>query len=110
MGMILCTIHGLTHISTCCDHIADAIDANQFERAYVVLDGWGIHSILCQRCREQAISRIEKSTKSSSSGFDLQLDSPLVPCCHSCLIDWYRATGQGDLSKAIAQVRSLDKA
>lgn len=102
MGMIKCPTHGLTHITTCCTHVGDAVDANRYERAHVVVDGSSTHHVLCGRCLEQAATQIEES----SNGGYLVLDPPLEPYCHRHLIDWYAATGQGDLSEDIARARA----
>lgn len=104
MGMIKCPIHGLTHITTCCTHIGDAVDANRLEAACAVVDGSNTHHVLCQRCLALAANQLE----GSSNGGYLELDPPLEPYCHQHLIDWYAATGQDDLSEAIARARAFE--
>ena len=105
MGMIKCPSHGLTHITTCCAHLGDAVDANRFERASIVVDGSNMHHLLCERCLAQAANYLEES----SNGGSLELDPPLVPYCHQHLMDWCAATGQGDLSEAIARAQARPK-
>jgi hypothetical protein len=106
MGMIKCPIHGLTHITTGCIHIGEAVDAKQFERAYVMVDGLNTHHVLCERCLEKAAKQIHVSPSPSY----LELDPPLEPHCHQHFLDWYAATGQGDLSDEIARARARSKA
>ena len=109
MGMIKCPIHGLTHMGTACTHVGDAVDANRFERAYVVIDGSNTVHLVCEGCRAQAVSQFEAATKDSSNWGYLQLDPPVEPYCHQHLVDWYSATGQGDLLEAIARARARSK-
>jgi hypothetical protein len=101
--MIKCPVHGLAHMTTCCEHIADAADAGNHEQAFVVLDDWITASIVCAPC-ERLIRAAGRSAE-PKIGFDHVLQSPLVPYCFDCLRDWYAATGQGDLSAVIARER-----
>jgi hypothetical protein len=84
--MIKCPTHGPTHITACCPHIGDAVDANRFERARVVIDDLKTHRVLCEQCQTSALD--------------------LEAYCHQDLIEWYAATGQGNLSEAIARARA----
>jgi len=109
MGMIKCPVHGLTHFTTVCTHIGEAVDANRFERAHVFVDNSNTHHVLCDRCLAQAESQLGSSKHESPDGGYLQLDPPLEPYCHQHLIEWYSATGQGDLSQEIARARARSK-
>lgn len=105
MGMVKCPVHGLKHIITCCVHIQDAIEAGVPEPAYVVVDDWVTPSIVCARC-ERLIGAAERSTGERRIGFEHVLGTPLAGYCGACAGDWFAATGQGDLSEAIARVRA----
>jgi hypothetical protein len=86
-------------------HIQHAVEVGALEKAYVVLDDWITPSLLCARC-ERLVSAAERSTGEPQVGFDHVLESPLVGYCYSCVIEWFAATGQGDLPEAIARVRA----
>ena len=109
MGMIRCPVHGLTHITTCCIHIGEAVDANRFEHATVVVDHSGTAHVLCDRCLPQAEAQLRAGPSNVPGGNFLQLDPPLEPYCHKHLIEWYEATGQGNLSEEIKRARARAK-
>lgn len=103
MGMIRCPTHGLTHITTCCPHIGDAVDTARYEHAQVRFDRSRTFHVLCDRCIPQALGNGGDGGRESGYLDDVP---PVEPYCHEHLIDWYRISGQGDLSEAIAQSRA----
>ena len=104
MGMIRCRHHGLTHITPCCEHIGDAVDASRALAAEVLVDGWEEPAILCGPCAELAVLQA-KGLATRWSAADLRLSAPLLPWCYCCLQGWYGSTLQVDLSETIARVR-----
>jgi hypothetical protein len=107
MGMVKCPEHGLTHIITCCVHIQDAIEAGAPERASLVQDTSMAVSLLCARC-EQLVRAAERSTGQPRISFGEVLESPIAGYCYPHACEWFAATGQGDLSEALARMRGPD--
>jgi hypothetical protein len=104
MGMMRCDVHGLTYLSPCCEHVADAVDAGRFERAHVELNGWAEPTVVCDGCVEETRAQDEAAGAADLRGWFFELTSPSV-CCGEHLAAWYAATGQGALLPVIRDAR-----
>ncbi|NTX36686.1 hypothetical protein HUA78_19755 [Myxococcus sp. CA033] len=105
MNMVQCSIHGLQEIVSCCEHVAVAVAGGGYERACVVVDGWGSAVLLCGRCREVAVSNIKTVERGPNGGYDLDWGLPERGRCDACASAWYEATGQGEFWATINQAR-----
>jgi hypothetical protein len=54
------------------------------------------------------VSEARRTTGKPRIKLDDVLEAPLTGYCHSCVSDWFAATGQGDLSEALARAREPD--
>lgn len=104
MGMIQCLIHDLTYIQPCCEHIGHAIEAMRYERTNVLIDTIGSPIALCDPCLQKAI----RKTAAAKEWFSVELSIgvEIFPYCNICLKNWYAATGQGDFSTTIAEIKA----
>lgn len=101
MGMARCPDHGLSHVVTCCTHVAQAVAGRTGEPGAVVVDDWVTPSLACARC-VLAIRAAGRTPESAQVGFAHALHEPMVGYCVECVRDWFAATGQGELSEAVA--------
>lgn len=111
MGMVRCEVHGLSHITQHCCHVGVAVDAGHPERAFVEIDGWNNPYLMCTSCHAKALDVLARSRGRADPGerfnFDFG-DGPSEGCCTRCITEWFRGTGQGELSKAVAEARLRD--
>lgn len=102
MGMAQCEVHGLSEVTQCCVHIAEARLAGSYEKAFVAIDGWNNPDVLCARCYAKALALASKNRRDSPGEpfiFDFG-DDTFAGSCLPCLEEWFVATGQGRLSDA----------
>lgn len=96
--MYRCPEHGLTFFQLCCEHIADAVDANRPEQARMVIDGADSAVITCGLCHPMM---------SSFEGDSLQWSAvKIVPICGDHAEAWYATMGEGNLLASIAKAKS----
>ena len=65
MGMAQCEIHGLSEVTQCCVHIAEARIAGSYEKAFVAIDGWNNPDVLCARCHAKGLALASKNRRDS---------------------------------------------
>ena len=88
MGMIDCKIHGLSAIMPCCAHMGEDRKPS-LTRAFIALNEHYEPRLLCLDCHNRVLSQVDESTTDQ------------IPRCGDCLDEWYRETGQGELSLAL---------
>lgn len=91
MGTIKCKVHGYSGMYSCCDHVSDAMQWKQpLATRKVEVGGDAGSCLTCNDCVVPA----NAATQGLGDDFSL--------VCSSCLADWYRSTGQGELLPAAA--------
>jgi hypothetical protein len=101
--MVECDRHGLSFGSRCCGHVAVAIDEGLPLAARVFVDGMTDPHQLCPACVEPVETWLSEYRRGAQSM--LEPDYSMNGRCVECMLEWYSATGLGDLSIAVKRAR-----
>jgi hypothetical protein len=101
--MIECDRHGLSFMAQCCAQVEAAVDAAAPLGAKVYIDHFTDPHHLCADCASIVDAWIAAYRIGARSPEEPYFSESAV--CVECMREWYRTTGLGDLSLAVAEAR-----
>ena len=101
--MIECDRHGLSFAASCCEHVRSAVDASAPLGTRVYIDHFTDPHHLCPDCAVIVEAWIAVYRKGAISPEEPYFSESGV--CGEHMREWYRTTGLGDLSPAVAEAR-----
>lgn len=101
--MIECDRHGLSFAASCCEHVRTAVDGTAALSATVYIDHFTDPHHLCADCAAKIDPWIAVYRTGASTPEEPYFSESCV--CGEHMREWYRTTGLGALSQAVAEAR-----